>query len=279
MPHASISVLGINYRCNPLLRIDGDIYSDTRSILQKLEERFPEGRLGMRGGMRMEKYWGRQALYCGPGILKAGGLIPKDRKAYRGEPWTKEALSEGSPENLGYIRGSLEVLGRTLLPDVRNWVLKTENRHLVEIKVCDTQSRSRLASPPPPAQRPALQLLLFVHALEFLITVSGSLKMQISIWPFDWLAKQKGSMPPSVVSERRFPKVRRKRSLGVKEGVEVEVYPTDSGFIYRDRGWLMTLTPNEATVAAKSGVGDTDIRIHAPRSGFRITLVGISSKR
>lgn len=62
--------------------------------------------------------------------------------------------------------------------------------------------------------------------------------------------------------------------LGLKEGMEVELYPTDSGFTHHDRGHLVTLTPNEITVATRSKDESKEIRVHAPRSGFRVTKAG-----
>lgn len=61
--------------------------------------------------------------------------------------------------------------------------------------------------------------------------------------------------------------------LGLKKGQEVEVWPTDTGFKHRDRGRLLSLTKNEAVIAAKTKVGETEVRIHAPRAGFGIQAV------
>ena len=62
--------------------------------------------------------------------------------------------------------------------------------------------------------------------------------------------------------------------LSFREGTEVEIYPTDSGFMHHDRGRLVTPTPKEATVASRSRVGGREVRIHAPRTGFTVTKVG-----
>jgi len=59
--------------------------------------------------------------------------------------------------------------------------------------------------------------------------------------------------------------------LGFREGTEVEIYPTDSGFTHHDRGRLVTLTPKEVMVASRSRVGGREVRIHTPRTGFRVT--------
>lgn len=51
-------------------------------------------------------------------------------------------------------------------------------------------------------------------------------------------------------------------------------YPTDSGFTHHDRGRLVTLTPKEVTVASCRRVGGREVRIHAPRTGFRVIKFG-----
>ena len=65
--------------------------------------------------------------------------------------------------------------------------------------------------------------------------------------------------------------------LQLQKGTEVEVYPTDWGSEHRDRGRLVSLTPDEVTVAAKSRTGDSELRVHAPRTGFRVTEIGRSA--
>jgi len=62
--------------------------------------------------------------------------------------------------------------------------------------------------------------------------------------------------------------------LGIEKDTVVEIYPTDWGSEYRDHGRLSALTLGEVTVVARSSAGDTEVRIHAPRTGFRITEIG-----
>lgn len=58
--------------------------------------------------------------------------------------------------------------------------------------------------------------------------------------------------------------------LGLKPGDEVEVFPIDTGSANRDRGTLLTLTPSEVVVGKKMNVGNSPIRVHYQRWGFRI---------
>lgn len=61
--------------------------------------------------------------------------------------------------------------------------------------------------------------------------------------------------------------------LGLKEGVEVEVYPADWVTEHRDRGRLVGLTPDEVTIAVESKAG-VEFRVHAPRTGFKVIEIG-----
>ena len=53
----------------------------------------------------------------------------------------------------------------------------------------------------------------------------------------------------------------------------VEVWPTDSGFRHRDRGRLIGLTEDEVVV-----VVDTGVRLHFPRTGFRVAAADDQAK-
>jgi hypothetical protein len=76
--------------------------------------------------------------------------------------------------------------------------------------------------------------------------------------------------------------------LGLQQGTEVEVYPTDSGTNHRDRGHLIGLTEDEIVLSIQTK--GTELRLHVsttlasqtswmlttkqfPRTGFRITPV------
>ena len=57
--------------------------------------------------------------------------------------------------------------------------------------------------------------------------------------------------------------------LGLEKGQEVEVWPIDSGFTHRDRGTLVSLTPDEMVLASRTEAGGSEVHIHFPRWGFR----------
>lgn len=65
--------------------------------------------------------------------------------------------------------------------------------------------------------------------------------------------------------------------LQLKPGDEVEVYPTDTGALHKDRGQLLTLTPSEVVIEKKTKDG-VDVHVHMPRWGFRIAKVDGTQK-
>lgn len=66
-----------------------------------------------------------------------------------------------------------------------------------------------------------------------------------------------------------------KDPVALKEGDEVEVWPIDTGFNHKDRGRLVGLDKEEVVIAVKTKKDPSkEIRVHAPRWGFRIAKVG-----
>jgi len=61
--------------------------------------------------------------------------------------------------------------------------------------------------------------------------------------------------------------------LDLEEGQLVEFWPVDSGFNHRDQGPLVKLTKDEIAISLKTRLEGKDIRLHAPRWGFRIRAV------
>ena len=287
------------------MSIGRDIYCDTRLILQKLEERFPEGALGasqpdQRAIEKLLEKW----CIDGGVFMRAAQLIPpeipllndpkftKDREDFTGRSWAKSDVSKARPEALAAMREAFDFLETGLLSDGREWVLKTQGPSMADIE----------------------------GTLLVLLTVNFCFLMQsaTAVWPFHWLQGMKGALPPALISEKQYPKVfawmdrfteavsAAKSSspkpttlkgaevlrhiiqadfvdsqksvdsndpLGLKEGQEIEVWPLDSGFRHHDRGRLVALTSDEVVVASQTKMGGKEVRIHCPRTNFRIQVV------
>ncbi|KAI9814537.1 MAG: hypothetical protein M1832_005717 [Thelocarpon impressellum] len=286
LPREDLKALGLSYRRIPIVSIGRDIYYDTRLILQKLEERFPDGALGastpeLKGVERLLEKW----TVDGGIFARASQLIPlempmlrdpsfvKDREDLTGRSWCLKDLERARPEAVVDIAAAYALLESTLLADGRDWILKTEKPSLADIE---------------------------------------------AVWPFHWLSAMKTALPPSVISAKKYPRVfawvaRFEGALasakktgtkpttidgavaltqitgasfaeddlgvdgadpsGLKAGQDIEFWPLDSGSRHRDRGRLVGLTPTEVVVEAQTKVGGKVVRIHVPRHGFRIVPV------
>jgi len=123
------------------------VYSDTRIILRKLEEMFPEGRLGASQADQkaVEKLFEIWAIEAGL-FVRSSQLIPpsmpllddpkftKDREEFSGRSWSKENIAANRPEAVAYIRNAFKFLETTLLADGRDWILKTDKPSLADIE-------------------------------------------------------------------------------------------------------------------------------------------------
>lgn len=76
-----------------------------------------------------------------------------------------------------------------------------------------------------------------------------------------WLEKCRMASGRDVVDEND--------AQGFEAGAHVEVYPADWGSEHRASGRLVALAPDCVTIM---GEGAMDLRIHAPRTGFKVTL-------
>lgn len=146
LPREDINALGVKYRRIPIMSIGRDVYCDTRLILEKLEERFPDGALGASqpDQKAMEKLLESWTIDGGI-FLRAAQMIPpgapllkdpkftKDREDYTGRSWAREDIKAMRPEALTHIRDAFEFLESGLLADGRQWILKTEKPSMSDI--------------------------------------------------------------------------------------------------------------------------------------------------
>jgi glutathione S-transferase len=129
------------------MAIGRDIYCDSRIILRKLEELFPNSALSASSAEekaveKLFEIWNMEAGL----FARASQLIPtsmpllndphftKDREDYSGRSWSKEQIEANRPEALAAIRSAFNVLETTLLADGRDWVLKGDHPTLADIE-------------------------------------------------------------------------------------------------------------------------------------------------
>jgi glutathione S-transferase len=79
LPRPQLEELGVNYRRIPILAIGRDVYCDSRLIIEKLEQLFPEGKIGAsdaheRGIQKVLETW----TVDGGVFWRTAQLIPTD---------------------------------------------------------------------------------------------------------------------------------------------------------------------------------------------------------
>ncbi|KAI9788740.1 MAG: hypothetical protein M1816_006597 [Peltula sp. TS41687] len=284
LPREDLNALGISHRRIPILAAGRDVYYDTRLILQKLEEWYPDGALGApkTGGEHKALETLLQQWTDGAVFGSASMLIPthlpllndpkfiKDREDFSGRRWDKDSMERMKPAAVAEMVAAFGFLEHTLFADERRWILGTEKPALADI---------------------------------------------LAVKPYQWLSSLPGALPPDHISEKRFPRVyawvkrfedavKAARSsapkpvtlkgadaiqqitgadfvepeisvdaddpLGLKAGENVELWPSDTGVNHRDQGRLVGLSTDEVVLECQIKVAEKTIRIHAPRRGFRI---------
>lgn len=241
-------------------------------------------------------------------FMRASQLIPtnmpllkdekftKDREQFSGRSWSTENIERMRPEALVEVRHAFELLETTLLADGREWILKTERPSLVDIEGMSLQ----------PFFTCLFRWLTFSYSavwpFHWLKGLKGALPpsfISASQFPkvFLWIerfdksvsaAAQKAGKPQSLKGLAAMSKVVSSEFVeaegsvdeddpsGLKKGDLVEVWPIDSGFRNKDRGALVKLDGKEIVIRTETKEGK-EVRMHAPRHGFRIS--GVSKSR
>ncbi|KAF2007497.1 hypothetical protein P154DRAFT_614838 [Amniculicola lignicola CBS 123094] len=291
MPRPDLAALGVNYRRIPIMAIGKDVYCDSRLIINKLEELYPNSNVslpsssdkGIRklleswtidGGIftnatRLMPYW------TSTGLLSNTAFLDDRQTLMGGRRMTAAAMERGRPDALIHIRQAFEMVENTFLADGRKWILGTDGPTIADID---------------------------------------------GVWPFEWLVADramKESLPEQYVSASKYPKTyawvqrllnevqaRKARQpkperlggsavesmtestsaqpesttiisddpLGLSEGDAVEVYPTDYGFTHKDHGSIIGLTSNEVVILNSKG-----LHLHFPRWNFHVEKIKVAS--
>ena len=308
MPRPDLALLNVHYRRIPVMAIGRDVYVDTRIQLSKLESLFPSSSLtpasaeaqvlaklfeiwAVEGGLFMR---GSQLIPSDMPLLK-DPKFGKDREDFSGRPWSKEVIDRNRPEALVAIRKAFGVLEK-LMSDGREWVTKSKTPTVADIEgecqpsasVVDTKS------------------LLAIFIPHWIVELKGALPKEVvdpQDYPHVWAyiarwnkvvkeAKAKAPKPASLKGDEAAKRVLDAQfadkeigvnaadPLGLKQGQEVEVWASDmaSGFKHRDRGTLVGLNDEEVVISVSIGAAGKDIRLHAPRSGFRVAVASSQAK-
>lgn len=278
MPRPDLQAIGVNYRRIPVMAIGKDVYCDTRIILRKLEQLFPEGAIGATSpdGLAVQKLFEVWHVE-GPLFFRGVNSMPsrnfsapefqKDREQMTGRPWNRDAMDKQRPESLAYLQSVFKIY-ENLLSDGREWIISTHKPSLADIEAVFV-----------------LHWLYTSKALsEDLFPRSSYSKTFAWIERFDAAIKSAKNQSPKPISlegskaaEQILAASYAENESGISSqepqqlsvGDRVELYPTDSGFNNKDHGKLSSLTDDEIVIQLENGV-----RIHTPRAGFRVGRAG-----
>lgn len=204
MPREDLNALGISYRRIPLLAAGRDVYCDTRLILKKLEEWYPDGSLGAKTGEHKAIETLLQQWTDGIVFANAVLMIPtsqpilnnekfvKDREEFTGRSWSKENIEKMAPAGLAEIVAAFQFLESNLLADGRQWILGTEKISLADIEGEPRDDRTY-------SHKFGFESFRAIYLL--------TLRFITAILPYHWLMEFEGACPPSHISENHFPKV------------------------------------------------------------------------
>ncbi|EFE37189.1 hypothetical protein TRV_08157 [Trichophyton verrucosum HKI 0517] len=221
MPRPDLEALGVKYRRIPVLSIGKDVYCDTRLIIKKLEEQFPDGRLGATDGEgqaleNLLETWSTD----GGLFLNAVLLMPldlpslrdpaflKDRSTFlTGPKWKMEDMPSLRGEAMVQVKRAFDFLESTLLADGRDWLRKTEKPTLADIHgmslIC---SLFLLACPGHVVGCLEMVSMDSIGRLTFSLALFFFFFPYLAIWALDWVLDM-GSLEDSIISEASHPKV------------------------------------------------------------------------
>jgi glutathione S-transferase len=291
LPRPVLEKLGIKYRRIPILAIGRDIYCDTRLIINKLAELFPENRVGSKNPFEkgLEHVFETWLVDAGPFWRTAGLIAPdadilkddawcKDRLEMSGKNFDADTLRKGRPENVAHARMYFNTMEDELLADGRNFLLNGPDPTLVDIHGIWTFHWTISKSLPlwgALEKEGAIDKKQFPKTFAYVDRFADALaKKQQENGKPERLSDEE-AIRTILDSEFFEPEggVDEGDPLKLKKGQLVEIFPIDSGFNHHDKGELVSIGVNEVVIESKPEVGDGVLRIHYPRTNIRISPV------
>ncbi|KAF7977663.1 hypothetical protein HWV62_3100 [Athelia sp. TMB] len=294
LPRPELSeLLGISYRCIPVLAIGNDVYCDTSLIAYALERRFPASaghgsifpkRKGGKADTGMIKafqtYTDKMVFSLAAGQLpwnKFPEAFLKDRSEYAGGTINAGAMMARQPQALSLLSSNLALVEEQL-SDGREWLFDTEQPSLADVSVYFPYDWIKW-------KKDLFDTSKFPHAIQWIGRMAAHLNKlkedgagkatDISGADAGKLILAAAHEPYAVVG---FDEVEAKR-LSVQAGAIVAIAPEDSGRKHPTTGKLVGLN-REEFVLETSGVSGSLVRCHFPRIGYsiRAVTVGVGAK-
>lgn len=185
---------------------------------------------------------------------------------------TAEALAAARPEAINEVKSVFEFLETTLLADGREWILGTEGPSLADIEAVWPLHWSTLIPRALPADHISAILFprVFAWIERFQKAVSDAEKSLSE--PHTVSGEQAAEMTVASAYNETEAQVDGNDSVvqnqGFQKGQLVQFWPTDTGSGHKDSGRLVGISSKQVTI--ETVAGDTTVRVHAPRHGFRV---------
>jgi glutathione S-transferase len=269
------------------MSIGKDIYCDSRIILSKLEQLFPEGRLGAATPFEQGvEYVLENFVNDGGPFWRAAQMIPpsliseefaKDRSEMTGRKFEREGREKDRPEAMAHVRMYFDLVEKKLLADGRKFILSSEEPKLADIHVAwNLDWATGLASLKQEGEgenifTPKHYPNVFAW-LERYKAFVGKIHEQDGRSPTISVDDAEKQVLSSDFGEPEG-EVDPLDPLQFKKGQLVEMFPTDSGMNHHDSGELVAIGVNEVCVKSEVPGGKSYLRIHYPRTNFKIVAL------
>ncbi|KAK5727118.1 hypothetical protein LTR15_003010 [Elasticomyces elasticus] len=271
------------------MAIGRDVYVDSRMIIQRLEELYPDdSKFPMLSSKEsaglaalLNKFVIDGSVFSkGVGIMPADSRIDskfvKDRAGFYGKQWNIHDTVKHKPENMAHLRQCFEI-AESLFVDNRDWVAGTSNPTLADLEgVWASMWITSDLQPPPKYFNKAIYPKVYAWCERFQAAVQSAHARAPTV------VSLKGSEAVPYLLGRPLakidPVVDPSDPLQLRRGALVDLYPTDGGgFTHQDRGTLVKLTKDEVAIEVHAPTGEA-VYIHAPRWSFRIEEVAPRAK-
>jgi glutathione S-transferase len=290
MPRADLELIGVGYRKIPIIAIGKDVYCDSRLIISKLESLYPNSALApstpseigitklfeswtVDGGIfanavKMMPYWKEASFLSNKAFID-------DRAKLMGRRFTAEGMEAGRPDGAQHLQQAFDMLETTFLADGRDWILNTQEPSLADIDavwpikwlISDPKMEDSL-----PAEHFNAKTYPRVFAwVERFVTELDKKKEKIpKPSALDGKAMGKRTLEATTSPETIvFVDVNSHR---LKQGDEVEVFPSDYGQMGKTAGTIVGLTVHEVVIRNSKGM-----HVHFPRWNFAISRAASKS--
>ncbi|KAK0658922.1 hypothetical protein QBC41DRAFT_287427 [Cercophora samala] len=280
------SHLSLNHRRIPLLAHGGDLYLDTRLILNLLDTLFPPPPLSPEAkaitALLSTLTTSTNLFFRAAELLPSSLPVMKDPKflkdratfssGFGQKHQTPEEGQLSRGEALVEVQASVRLLEETILSDGREWVLggaeptraDVEGVWVVHWLLTLPRPHNDNAIDPEVINKGRYpRTMAWVNRFDGYVNRLGEGREGRVVKGGEAAGMiLRGGKRGGVGVDERDPVV---KALGLRRGEVVEVFPTDTGVGFKDRGRLVGVDEREVVWENEKGV-----RVHAPRVGFRV---------